>query len=56
MAKTRTNFKSVKRRNKTYKKRYSKVRKGGSNIGANCTDPNYSIYNTNLLKMFPYKA
>ena len=31
-------------------------RKGGQNIGANCSDPNYSIYNTNFLKLFPYKA
>ena len=31
-------------------------RKGGRNIGANCSDPNYSIYNTNFLKLFPYKA
>jgi hypothetical protein len=32
------------------------TRFGGNNIGANCNDPNFSIYNTNLLKMFPYKA
>ena len=31
-------------------------RKGGQNIGANTCDPNYSIYNTNFLKLFPYKA
>jgi hypothetical protein len=29
---------------------------GGNNIGANCNDPNFSIYNTNLLKLFPYKG
>jgi hypothetical protein len=29
---------------------------GGNNIGANCSDPNFSIYNTNLLKLFPYKG
>jgi len=38
----------------------SRKRKGGtrygSGIGSNCYDPNYSIYNTNLLKLFPYKA
>ena len=28
---------------------------GGNNIGANCNDPNFSIYNTNMLKLFPYK-
>ena len=29
---------------------------GGNNIGANCSDPNFSIFNTNLLKLFPYKG
>ena len=29
---------------------------GGNNIGANCSEPNFSIYNTNLLKLFPYKG
>ena len=28
----------------------------GNGVGANNYDPNYSIYNTNLLKLFPYKA
>ena len=28
----------------------------GTGIGANCYDPNQSIYNTNMLKLFPYKA
>jgi hypothetical protein len=39
---------------------FSKTKKyknrGGSNIGSNCNDPNFSIYNTNLLKLFPYKG
>jgi hypothetical protein len=26
----------------------------GNGYGANCSNPNYSIYNTNLLKLFPY--
>jgi len=49
-------------RNKKYKKskKYKKTRGGnrigGNNIGANCNDPNFSIYNTNLLKLFPYKG
>lgn len=30
--------------------------KGGNGIGSNCNDPNFSIYNTNLLKLFPYKG
>lgn len=42
-------------------KKKSKTMKGGKTVygrgyGANCNDPNYSIYNTNLLKLFPYKA
>jgi hypothetical protein len=37
------------------KRKYKKTR-GGNNIGANCSDPNFSIYNTNLLKLFPYKG
>lgn len=28
----------------------------GGNFGGNCTDPNFSIYNTNLLKLFPYST
>jgi hypothetical protein len=28
----------------------------GNGVGANSYDPNYSIYNTNMLKLFPYKA
>lgn len=28
----------------------------GSGVGANSYDPNYSIYNTPMLKLFPYKA
>jgi hypothetical protein len=27
----------------------------GTGIGSNCHDPNQSIFNTNLLKLFPYK-
>lgn len=47
--KTKLNRKSKKsRKNKT--KRLSK--KGGIH---SCNDPNNSIYNTNLLSLFPYK-
>ena len=28
----------------------------GGNFGGNCPDPNFSIYNTNLLKLFPYST
>jgi hypothetical protein len=27
----------------------------GTGVGSNCHDPNQSIFNTNLLKLFPYK-
>jgi len=49
--------KKVKRTNKNKKTR--KQRGGamyGRGYGANCYDPNYSIYNTNMLKLFPYSA
>ena len=53
-----------KRRRKTSRKgrktRKSRKQKGGmcygNGVGANSYDPNYSIYNTNMLKLFPYKA
>ena len=53
-----------KRRNKSYKKRknnrrISRKQRGGTcygtGVGANSNDPNYSIYNTNILKLFPYR-
>lgn len=28
---------------------------GGANVGCNNSDPNYSIYNTNMLQLFPYR-
>jgi hypothetical protein len=45
---------------KTSRPRKSKPMIGGNTIygrgyGATCKDPTYSIYNTNALKMFPYK-
>ena len=48
-----------KRKNKKCKtKRHNK--KGGAlygkGYGANCNEPNYSIYNTNMLKLFPYSG
>jgi len=57
--------KRIHRKGKKYKKmrksrKHKKIRGGnrigGNNIGANCSDPNFSIYNTNLLKLFPYKG
>lgn len=41
------------RKNKSHRK----IKGGamfGNGYGANCNNPNYSIYNTNLLKLFPY--
>ena len=54
---------TIKGRRKLTRRSHSRSRKiaGGGNIrygtgvGANCHDPNKSIYNTNLLKLFPYK-
>lgn len=43
--------------NKTNKKRtYRGGMCFGKGVGANNNDPNYSIYNTNMLKLFPYKT
>jgi hypothetical protein len=28
----------------------------GRGYGANTNDPNYSIFNTNMMKLFPYKT
>jgi hypothetical protein len=44
------------KKSKKHKKTRGGNRIGGNNIGANCNDPNFSIYNTNLLKLFPYKG
>jgi hypothetical protein len=59
----RKTSKKVKKSRKTRKTRQNvknrKQRGGmcyGNGVGANSYDPNYSIYNTNLLKLFPYKA
>jgi hypothetical protein len=51
------------RKRKTHRKtkngRKSRKQRGGgcfgNGVGANPNDPNYSIYNTNLTKLFPYK-
>jgi len=44
---------------KSRKLRRGRRQKGGTcygnGVGANTYDPNYSIYNTNMLKLFPYK-
>ena len=50
--KTRSNMKTMKKRN--YRKRHHHR---GGNFGGHCPDPfNYSIYNSNMLKLFPYST
>ena len=48
------------RRNVTRRSRSRKLAGGGvrygTGVGSNCHDPNNSIFNTNLLKLFPYKT
>ena len=42
---------------KIYRKRHSRKHGlRGGNFGGHCPDPNFSIYNTNLLKLFPYST
>jgi len=43
-------------RRKTYKKKIVGGQRYGTGVGSNCYDPNFSIFNTNLLKLFPYKT
>jgi hypothetical protein len=60
----KTMKKQKRRTTKKQKRRTTKKRKGikqrggtcyGNGVGANNYDPNFSIHNTNLLKLFPYK-
>lgn len=58
--KTRHKKINRKTKNKIYKEKNTRKHKGGSicfgnGVGANNNDPNFSIYNTNMLKLFPYK-
>lgn len=51
--------KITRRGRKTRKNSKLKLKGGmcfGNGVGANSYNPNYSIYNTNMLKLFPYKA
>lgn len=52
--------KKNKRKNTCKKRKNTTCKKGGirygTGYGSNCNQPNYSIFNTNLLKLFPYKA
>jgi len=55
----KTKNKTKKIKNKTKKAKNKKMKGGqqvyGRGYGANCYDPNFSIYNTNELQLFPYK-
>jgi hypothetical protein len=42
------------RKNKKHRQRGGQCY--GRGVGSNSYDPNYSIYNTNMLKLFPYKT
>jgi len=53
--KNKTTKKRITRKNRrNTRHKHSKLR--GGNFGGNCPDPNFSIYNTNLLKLFPYST
>ena len=49
---------TMKNQKRTMKKRKGTKQRGGTcygnGVGANNYDPNFSIHNTNLLKLFPY--
>lgn len=58
MSKTRCRRTRRVKRAKSYRKKRSQ-RGGqcyGRGVGANTFDPNYSIYNTNMLNLFPYRS
>lgn len=51
--------KTMKKRKSVKKRKHTKKQKGGmcygNGVGANSYDPNFSIYNTRELELFPYK-
>ena len=60
MVNKKTHKQRIYRKSKKNKKnKKSRKQKGGtcygSGVGANSYDPNYSIYNTRELKLFPYR-
>lgn len=60
--KSKTHTRSNKRHTQSKRnKRHTRSRKNkkggalyGTGYGANCYDPNFSIYNTKMLQLFPY--
>ena len=57
MSKTYKARKNYTNKKTNRKKRTMNTRKRGGGYGGNpfCNNPNFSIFNTNLLKLFPYK-
>ena len=57
MKKTRRHVKTRKNTRKHKRRQHNKTKRGGG-YGGNpfCNNPNFSIFNTNLLKLFPYSA
>jgi len=57
--KTMNKRKTMKKRRVVKKRKHTKKQKGGmcygNGVGANSYDPNFSIYNTRELELFPYK-
>jgi len=56
--KTRNNRRKSKKNTKRTRRSRKNLRGGtcyGSGVGANNYDPNFSIYNTRELQLFPYK-
>jgi hypothetical protein len=51
----KTNKYHFKKNKKTHKNKIIGGQRYGTGVGSNCYDPNLSIFNTNLLKLFPYK-
>jgi hypothetical protein len=58
--KKRKTHKKLNKKSKKTRKNMKYSQKGGvcygNGVGANSYDPNFSIYNTNLLKLFPYRT
>jgi len=50
------NKRTSKSKKRVTRKTYIKKHMKGGNFGGNCPDPNFSIYNSNLLKLFPYST
>ena len=59
MVKSRKYIYKKQKKTKTKRRKIYRYRGGscyGNGVGANSYDPNFSIYNTRELTLFPYKA